>query len=700
MAGIKNDLFWRVYLVYIATVVFALLIIIRVAYLQFIEGDYWKEQARISSMKYFNIDAIRGDICAEDGRLLATSVPIYDIRMDASPELIEAKEFNEKIDSLALGLARVFKDRSSAEYKQDIQKARSGKDRYYLVKRNVSYKQLKEIRKLPLFRKGRYKGGFIVVEKSRREMPYKSLASRTIGYEREGVYVGLEGAFRKDLEGVSGKRLMQKISGGNWMPVNDENEIEPRNGNDIITTIDINIQDVAENALRKQLMSTGADYGTAILMEVSTGEIKAITNLSKTASGNYDELFNYAVGESTEPGSTFKLLSMIVALEEGVIRPEAMINTGNGRYRFSDRVMVDSKEEGYGRISAQEVFEVSSNVGMSKIIYDAFQKNPAKFIERLKAMGIDRPLDIEISGEGQPYLTEPGTKAWSGVSLPWMAIGYGVSMTPLQILTYYNAVANDGCLVKPMFVKEVKHTGKTIKKYETQILNNSICSKGTLEIVKEMLIGVVEEGTAQNIKNPVYKIAGKTGTAQIANSKYGYRTSSGRTYRASFAGFFPADNPKYSCIVVINNPTGYSYYGSQVAAPVFKEIADKVFATSLDLHTTEFLDSAKQSLPTVPVGSLQDALAIYNMFDCEIQTDGSSEWVRSVVSGDTVRLRAREIKENLVPNVVGMGLRDALYLLENSGMKVRFSGRGIVRKQSISPGTRILPNGTIYIELS
>lgn len=700
MSGNKNDLFWRVYLVYIATVAFALLIIIKVAYIQIIEGDHWKEQARIASMKYFNIEAIRGDICAEDGRLLATSVPIYDIRMDASPSVVKDSVFRKHVDSLALGLSTIFRDRGMAEYKRDLVEARKKNDRYFLVKRNVNYTQLKELRKLPLFRDGRFKGGFIVVEKSRREMPYKSLASRTIGYEREGVYVGLEGAYRKDLEGISGKRLMQRISGGNWMPVNDENEINPRNGNDLITTIDVNIQDVAENALRKQLMSTGADYGTAVLMEVATGHIKAITNLSKTSRGTYEELFNYAVGESTEPGSTFKLASMIVALEDGIVKPEDLINTGNGRHQFFDRVMTDSKEGGYGQISVQRAFEVSSNVGLSKIIYEAYQKNPSKFTERIKAMGLDKPLGVEISGEGMPVLNEPGSKAWSGISLPWMAIGYGVSMTPLQILTFYNAVANNGRMVKPMFVKEIRHTGKTIQKYDAQVLNRSICSRSTIEAVHQMLIGVVEEGTAQNIKNPVYKIAGKTGTAQIANTKYGYRTSTGRTYRASFVGFFPADNPQYSCIVVINNPSGYAYYGSLVAAPVFKEIADKVYASRLDLHPVEYLENAVASIPSISGGTMQDALAIYRKFDCKVITDGKSEWVRAMAQSDTVRVKGREVIENLVPNVVGMSLKDALYLLENSGLRVRFTGRGLVRKQSVSPGSRISPNGVIFLELS
>lgn len=703
MKNKKGDILWRIYLVYFLTVSFGVVILLKVVYIQFGEGDQWRERARNSTMRYVNIEAVRGDILADDGRLLATSVPVYEIRMDLHPGVVSNEVFNKGVDSLAFYLSRLFRDRTQAEYKRQLSRARRNQERYFLVKRNVNYHQLVELKQFPIFRLGRFRGGLIVVERNRRETPFKSLAARTIGYEREGVYVGLEGAYRNYLEGIHGKRLMQRISGGNWMPVNDENEIRSQNGKDIVTTLNIHMQDIAETALLRQLLKSDANYGTVVIMEVPTGKVKAISNLSKNSQGHYEESFNYAVGESLEPGSTFKLASMIALLEDGIVSPDDFVNTHDGQFTFYDRVMRDSRHGGFGTITVQQAFALSSNVAISRLVHQSYQDRPERFLNRLKAMGLDQPLGIEIRGEGRPYIPKVEDPAWSRVTLPWMSIGYGVSQTPLQILTFYNAVANNGVMMKPMFVEEVRQTGKTIKRFEPRILRRSIASQSTMKNVREMMEAVVDSGTASNIKSSIYKIAGKTGTAQVALTEGGYRSQQGTaSYRASFVGYFPADNPVYSMIVMIDGPTGWQYTGGQVAAPVFREIADKIFASQINIRNHMLEAPVMASLPVVRAGHRNDLKPIYSFFKCEVSVDDHEFiWAdASLIGSDTVRVTEREIIPNLTPNVVGMGLRDALYLLENAGLKVRFTGRGVVRSQSVRPGTRINPGSEIYIQLS
>jgi cell division protein FtsI (penicillin-binding protein 3) len=702
MTDNANDIFWRVYIVYILCVAFGLLILFRVGYIQFVEGDAWREKARNSTMRYVNIDAIRGDILADDGRLLATSIPVYEIRMDLHHSVISDQVFREGIDSLAYHLSRLFRDKSREEYKRMIVNSRREQERYFLVKRNVSYHQLIEMKRFPIFRLGRFKGGLMVVERTRREAPFKSLASRTIGYEREGVYVGLEGAYREYLEGVQGKRLMQRISGGNWMPVNDENEIRSQNGKDIVTTLNVNFQDIAENSLMKQLQRYNAHHGTVVVMEVATGKIKAISNLTRSASGHYSETFNYAIGESAEPGSTFKLAVMMALLEDNKVNPEDFIATGNGRIIYADRLMSDAKEGGFGTITVKQSFALSSNVALSLMMRNAYKSNPQDFFNRLSDFLVDKPLGIEIKGEGNPYFPKPGQSDWSGISLEWMSIGYNISLTPLQSLGLYNAVANNGRYMKPMFVEEVRQTGRTIKRFEPQVLKSKVCSNSTLETIRDMLEEVIESGTGQAIKTPTYKIAGKTGTAQVAKAGAGYKSGERKIYRASFAGYFPADKPLYSMIVMVHDPKGYVYSGSQVAAPVFREIADKIMATQIQGRDNYIQGSALAALPDVMGGKPEDLKKIYSAFDHRLrfrQKDMKWAMVR-VVEDDKVEVTAREMIENLVPDVVGLGLRDALYLLENAGMQVRFSGRGMVRSQSIRPGTRVVGGNEIIIRLS
>ncbi len=700
MSEVQNDILRRVYLVYFLVAVFALLIVGKVFYIQFVEGDKWKDIARNTTLRYAEMDAARGDVYSEDGKLLATSVPVYEIRLDVSSYVTSDELFYSKVDSLALSLSRLFNDRTPQQYRHVLVEGRENQQRYLLIKRNVSYNELNKLREFPLIRRGRFGGGLIVEEKTRRQMPFNSLAARTIGYERGGVYVGLEGAYRDYLEGTKGKRLMQRTSGGNWIPINDENVIQSRNGKDVLTTINVNIQDVVENSLRNHLKKHKADYGTVVVMEVATGEVKAISNLTLTENDTYEEFYNYAVGESTEPGSTFKLASMIVALEEGIVKPDDLINTGDGSINYADRTMHDSEEDGFGTISVKEAFGVSSNVGISKIIYEEYRNKPQEYVDKLKGLRLDQKLGLEISGEGSPVLRDVTSPGWSGVSLPWMSIGYGVSYTPLQILTLYNAVANEGKMVKPKFVKEVRQTGETIKKFNIQVLKDRIASQNTISQVNDMLVGVVENGTAKNINSPSYKIAGKTGTAQVANTKFGYLSETGINYNASFVGYFPADNPKYSMIIVVHNPKGYQYTGNLVAAPIFREISDKLFARHINLPSKKLDKPVMASLPTFRAGNYYDIMKIYEQFDCYTSNKPETQWVSTSVKADTVRFRDREFIQNLVPNVVGMSLKDALYILENSGMEVEFEGTGTVRRQSIRPGLRIKPGQKIILELS
>lgn len=688
-------------LIYFLMAMFALMIIGKVLYIQLVQGDHWREQARSATMRYVNIDAVRGDIYADDGRLLATSIPIYEIRMDLSREVVSDELFHANIDSLAFHLSRLFEDRSAIEYRTSLLRARQNQERYYLVKRNVTYSELRALRQFPIFRMGRFRGGLIIVEQTRREMPYRTLAARTIGYEREGVYVGLEGAYRHYLEGVQGKRLMQRISGGSWMPVSDQHEIQPQNGMDLITTINVQIQDITEKALLRQLNRFNADYGTAVVMEVSTGKIKAISNFMRSSDGlRFEESYNFAVGQSTEPGSTFKLPVLMVAIEDGHVLPSDSVDTGTGRTRFYDRVMRDVNEEGHGKVTVEEAFALSSNVGISRIIYEAYKDQPQRFVDGLTRMRLNEPLGLEISGEGTPFIREVNSSGWSGTSLPWMAIGYEVSLTPLQILTLYNAVANNGRMMKPMFVTEVRQSGRVIDRFSPTVINRSVASSSTIKHAQELLLTTVEQGTARNIRAESFQIAGKTGTAQVAQTRRGYRTAQGVSYQASFAGYFPASDPIYSCIVVIHNPQGFIFHGSSVAAPVFREIADKIHAARMFIPEAPHHENILASLPPFRSAHIDDMEVVYAAFNAHVPEKPAGIYAASRLNGDTVLFNEREFIENLVPNVVGMGLSDAIFVMENAGLRVRFTGRGIVRSQNVRPGTRIREGSIVYLELS
>lgn len=707
----KKDILWRMYLVYLFISLFAVSIITKVCIIQFSEGEYWKAKAQQLTTAKKTVYAVLGNIFDINGSLLATSLPFFEVGVDINTEYITNEIFKNNIDSVSESLSALFKDRTPREYKQLLRQGRESKDRYILLKRNVSYKELQQLKTLPLFRLGRYKGGLIYVQTNKRERPFKELAKRTIGYERKGIKpIGLEGAYNEYLEGDSSTRIMQKIAGGVWMPVDEGNDTEPKDGCDIISTIDINIQDVAEHALEMQLKKHNAGYGCVVLMEVETGQIKAIANLTRSDSGVYVESYNHAIGSATEPGSTFKLASYVAAIEDGYVDIDDTIDIGNGTCQFYDLVIKDSHTPENRKISVKDAFAQSSNVAVAKLIHKYYSKNPQQYISRLYNMNLHKPLGLSIPGEGLPKIKNTSEKDWYGTTLPSMSRGYEVLMTPLQILSFYNAFANNGKMVKPTFVKEIRRHGVVIQSFEPEIINPSICSKQTIEKAKQMMEAVVTEGTAKNLKVTSYPIAGKTGTAQIANKGGGYgQKQRSVTYQASFVGYFPADNPKYSCIVVVNAPSNNVYYGNVVAGPIFREIADKVYSTNLKIHPaintnqqllTSTVPSAKRT-SKIDVQKITRELNIKNT----INENSSGYWVKPIQKDSThLQFVTDNIEQQLhaskMPDLVGMTVQDAIYILENKGIQVKFSGRGSVKEQSVKAGEPVRKGTQVILKLS
>jgi len=696
---------WRVYLMYVLMSVFAICIITRIFIINVGQGNMWKARAASLTLHNDSIEAVRGNIFDVNGSLLATSLPYYETGIDPLANAYSEKDFMNAADSLSTRLTELFPDRNKYDYLKDLVHAWKTDDRYIVLRRNVSFKDLQTMKTFPILRLGKYRGGFLYLQTNKRELPFKWLAARTIGYDRVmGKPIGLEGAYNNELKGVSGSRLMRKIAGGVWMPVNVDNEIDPQDGMDLVSTIDINIQDVAEHALLTQLKANNASHGCAVLMEVKTGELKAIANLTRKDSSTYYEDFNYAIGESRDPGSTFKLMSLMAAMEDNLITLKDTVNVGNGSVQFYDRVIKDAHEPKQSRMSVKQVFEESSNVGTAKLIWRSYSKNPQKFVDRLYGFGLGTPLGLQIPGEGRPRIKTTKDKDWYGTTLPWMAFGYELNITPMQILTFYNAVANNGQMVKPMMVKALRRHGQIVKTFTTEVMNPQICSKQTLAQAREMLEGVVQEGTAKNLRNSVFKIAGKTGTAQTiaAGNKYE------KVYQASFVGYFPAEDPQYSCIIVINAPSNGVYYGGAVAAPVFKEIADKVYATNLDIHQEVNPSSASvgsEQMPLMRNGNRKEIETVAKTIHIPLsgQAETKADWVISSGEKSEVMLTAfdveKQLKTGIVPNLTGMMAKDALYLLENNGLRVRISGRGVVAKQSIAPGEKFNKDSQIMLEL-
>ena len=702
--ALRDEIVWRSGIVYIAIAVLSVILLARILVLQYVQHGKWEDMSEKYVFRTAAMPASRGDILAIDGRLLASSVPYYTIYMDTRSTGMAGSTWSNGISGLSAGLSRLVGERSAAGWKSVITEARKKGDRYFLIKRKVNYETLKKLKELPVFREGQYKGGMVAVAENRRILPNSDLAARTIGYLNlgtEGNEVGVEGAFDRDLAGKDGIVIKQRLTGGDWIPVDNAESVPSKEGNDVVTTLDIDLQDVAATALKNQLRKHNAHHGCAVLMEVQTGDIKAIANLEVGSDGNYYETYNYAVGESTEPGSTFKLAALMAAIEDGVIDTGDIVDTGTGNVKFYNKVIRDTKEEGYGKITVNQIFEKSSNVGTSKIIYECYKDKPKEFVNRLYAMKLNEKLDLQIKGEGSPLIRYPGDKLWSGLSLPMMSHGYEVQMTPLQILTFYNAVANNGRMMRPRFVTAVLRNGSVVRNYEPEVIINSIASRSTIQKARKMMEGVVEHGTAVNLKNANYKIAGKTGTAQIAKDKKGYRQNSKISYQASFVGYFPAENPLYSCIVVVNAPSNGVYYGNLVAGSVFREISDKVYATSFfSDYKTIAKEDRKPVAPEAGNGLRDDIDEVLGNLDVRYRRTSDDDWVVTRESGDTIRLAGVKLQEGLVPDVRGMSLRDAVYLLENSGLRVKVNGKGRVTRQSPEHGARYHEGTLVSLEMN
>ncbi len=669
MVAEDKNISYRIYLVAVAMFLVAVAIVVKLTNIQWVEGDYYRKLAKERSVRNFVIPANKGNIYSADGSLLATSIPNYDIRFDAVAP--KKEDFEKYAAPLADSLALVS-DKSAAEQLMALRKARNTKNRYFLVARGLSYTQYIRIKAFPLFSLGAYKGGIITEQKTVRKHPIGEIAERTIGYERINPLTGknegkgIELAFSKYLNGKDGKVLKQKIAKGQWKPIRDVNEVDPQDGYDIISTIDVYIQDIAHHALLKQLQQYNADHGCVVVMETKTGKIKAISNLGRASEkdSTYFETQNYAVAESHEPGSTYKLADLMTLLEDKKIDTSAVFDSNGGTVVYFGKKVRDSHDGGYGKISLARGFEVSSNTVLVQAVYNNYKNDPKQFVNHLNAYGLNKQLGLPIKGEGHPYVPQPGTKNWNALSLPWMAFGYGVSITPLQTLTFYNSVANNGVMVKPQFVSEIKEWNKTIKKFEPEIINPKVCSAETLAKLHAVLQNVVKKGTAAKLYSKDFSMAGKTGTAAANYAKNG---GSEKHYISSFVGYFPADNPKYSCIVVVHNPdtSRNNYYGADVAGPVFKRIAQKIFT---DVPSTnEIKDLNRKN--TVQ----ENNYMAYN-------TQSNQPYT-------------------VMPNVQGMPGMDAVSLLENLKFKVKAIGTGKVKRQSLKPGESLDKTKTVILEL-
>ncbi|MDX2191042.1 MAG: penicillin-binding protein [Bacteroidota bacterium] len=692
----------RTRIAFLFCVLFALIVVVKISIVQIKDGEKWRKKAEQVSLRYMSIKANRGNILSDNGSLLATSIPRYKLFMDPTDKAIHDTVFNKGIDSLSLKLSRFFGDKSQTEYKRKIKDGRVSGERYLaLGNRQVSHEEKIEIMKWPIFRKGRYKGGAIFERFETRYKPFNMLALRTLGFINEDNQgAGLEFSFNKMLGGKDGEALFRKLAGGSWKPLHNDEETIAEHGYDIQTTIDVNLQDVAESSLEYHLTKHDAEYGCVVLMEVKTGEIKAIANLGKDENGVYRERYNYAVGNQglTDPGSTFKLASMMALLEDKNIELNDSVDCGKGRFKFFDRYMEDASYDkgGYGRLTVRDVFAKSSNIGVAKLIQEQFAHKPNKFMDYISNFGLDKPINFQMAGEAKPYIKRPSDKTWSGISLLWMSIGYEMKLSPIHTLTFYNAVANNGKMIQPIIVKNVFKSDKTVQTFKTKVLNEKICSDQTLEKVKDMMVEVVESGTASNIKNENYKIAGKTGTAQILENK-----SYVRRYYTSFCGFFPAEEPKYSCIVVISKPKDINMMARDVCAPVFKEVADKIYALDPAMH--KLLKEPEQpkmfDFPVVRAGFGEDIKKLCNEFGISNHSSTEEEWVAANIHNNAIIWRGRKMIQNLMPDVTGMTIKDALYILENKGIKVKYSGLGRVSAQSIQPGVRINKGNIVYLKL-
>lgn len=688
----------------------AVLIIAQVINIGFVKGEHYKTLGKDLRIKAIDIQADRGNILSDNGELLAVSMPFYDVYFDPTASRQYVKEMKEKdryfmkktgdifaknIDSLSICISKYLKPNLSPnEIKRWLISKRNQNERYLCLAKGISHEKMKLVKGFPLFRMGKNKSGVIFEMKQSRVRPYGDLALRTIGYARKNSQsIGLEASYDEYLKGEAGKRMVQYISPTKYIPINDLTEIEPKNGDDIHTTINVQMQDIAGQALRTALDYHKASYGTVIIMEVKSGNIKAMSNLKRDG-GVFTEDYNYAAGLSTEPGSTFKLASVMAILEDKKMSLDKEFEINYGKSIISGREMKDSEGHGHAKLSLRRAFELSSNIGISKAVVEAYggsREGSFKFVDRIKQFHLDKITGIDLPGEGKPLIKTPYNlkQLWSKSTLAWMAHGYETQLTPLQLLTFYNAVANNGKMMQPRLVTGVWSHGEMVKDFQPKVLVDKIASDTTIMLARTLLEGVVLNGTARRYKNDMYSFAGKTGTASL---DYG-GIKRGR-YRASFIGYFPADNPMYSICVSITEPREHGYHGAEVALPVFRSVADKILSfdpkffkvTSPEKNAMVVTDQ----LPQGEKGYRTDFLSIFNRLGVPVYSGGGiTDFIVTRKVGSDVNLMAMNEPPGLVPDVTGMGLRDALYALESRGLKAEVNGYGRVSTQNISPGTKV-----------
>lgn len=706
---VKKDILWRVYLGFLGTVVLGLLVIGKAVYIQRFQGTYWKSLSDSLHLEYRELDADRGTIFSEDGSMLSTSIPFFDIHVDFGADGLREKDgrrFKENLDSLSIGLSALFADASPALYKKELQRAYQNNDRYYFLQKKVSFEQYQKLRRLPLVRQGRNKSGFIIEDREKRLTPFGLLANRTIGLARDyrdssgkQVYknVGLEKTYDSMLRGVSGKRLVRRISGGAYVPI-EGSEIEPENGKDLVTTLDVNVQDIAETALMRMMIQNEALDGCAIVMDVQTGKIKGMANLGLMPDGSYFEVDNYAL-KTSEPGSTIKLVTLLSVLEDKHATISDLVEINGGEWMLNGRKIEDAERSPKNLLTVKEAFEHSSNVAMSKLAYYNYAKDPADFIKHYEDLRLTSKSGIDLNEEFRPMVKNPKRKDWHFQTLPSMGFGYEVMLNPMQLLMVYNAVANNGSLMKPYLVNRIEKDGKVLKEFEPTILNKKICSDETLQQLKECLEAVCTDGTAKlAFRDAAYRVAGKTGTAEVSDGKYKY---SDGVFQSAFVGYFPAENPRYSCIVVIKNkPRALRHFGGDVAAPVFREIADKLYALSVNEQKPFLAKAGDDSASYSWRGYGKDLKYILDDMKMPfIDSASQGEWDYALARKQTRIVKDLNILRRRVPDVKGMGLKDALYLLENLDLQVAVKGRGKVARQSVAAGAPVSENKTIIIEL-
>ena len=702
---VKRDILWRVYLSYILVVVVCLFILGKAFYIQQVQGAYWRGLSDSLHQRIIEIPADRGTIYSEDGQMLSTNVPQFDIYIDFRVEPLHekgGKSFRENIDSLSIALADLFKDQTAAQYKDQLTKAFETREPNYELKKKIDYRQYLALAKFPLFKVGRYKSGMIAQERNVRLNPYQNMGYRTIGLAREQNSVGLELSYDTVLKGRNGRQLVRAIAGGVTVPVQEgEFEIAPETGKDIVSNIDVFIQEVTTNALNKMMVKNQAQWGVAMVMEVKTGKIKAIANLGKIAEGVYKEDLNYAI-TPTEPGSTFKLVTLLSALEDGKVNLNSTLDLEGGAWKVVGQTVWDSEQHGKHQATVLESFEESSNVGMAKIAMAHYSNNVDAYYKHLTKLRLDSLSGIDLIGERRPQITKPGSKLYGPTTLPWMAFGYNIAIAPIQTLVLYNAIANNGVMMKPYLVNAIKEEGKVIKTISPTVYNPQLVKPSTVKALQTALEGVCINGTAKGLfKNSLYKVAGKTGTALVANGNKGYAD---KIYQSSFAGYFPAENPQYTIVVIIKNkPHAYPFYGASVAGPVFKEISDRLYSTYIHNKTnttpTIALKDSQAFQYAISKSSLQ-AIAKKINLSYQDSSTASNNWVNVNGVGKVAKVAAKTISDSTMPDISGLKLQDALWLCEKKGLQVKCIGKGRVVKQSIAQGSYITKGQPILIELN